>query len=74
MTEEFVQSAHHHAHTSPSQKDRPGQLLAVITGDLGFQLDKPDSTTAKEVYGLDVDPTQFVWGCMERVIWNLLGR
>ena len=62
---------YHHRHASSPQEDRAGEVLSVVVGDFGFQLDEAEAL-AKPVDGLDVDFAEDVGGAVEGVAWLLL--
>jgi len=41
---------YHHSYAAAAKEDTPWQLLSVVIGDFGFQLDEADASTSEEVH------------------------
>lgn len=68
-----TQDKRRRAHTAAPQKHRPGQFLATIIGNLGFQLDKANATAPEEVNSLYIDLAELVGRCMKGMVLVALG-
>ena len=64
-----LELVYHHADATASSNHRPGQLLTIVVGHFGHQLDESDPFT-EEVHRLNTNFAETVWSRVEKTIWN----